>query len=137
MVFGHTHDWKSVLGMKATGDRQRAFATDSDDALKLERPCRLEHARNAVLAKAVVAGRAEDRPSPGEDSGNGMAIEGDRLSGRQPAKTMTDTDHLVASRDRTAGNRADRRIQAGAVASAGEDSNGAHDQYRNMGLPRT
>ena len=46
----------------------------------------------------------------------------------QPAETVADADDLVPAPKRSAHDCADRRVEAGAVASTGEDAESGHRQ---------
>ena len=131
-------DREAVLRMEAMRDRQRPLAADRHHAVELEGPGVVEDERDAAfLPEAVVARRAEDRPAAREDPADRPAIERDGVAFREASKAVADADDFVPVRDRPAHDRADRRVEAGAVAATGEDSERAHGQYRNMGLPRT
>ena len=118
-----------MLRVEAMGDRECALAADYNETFELESPHVVHDQRYAaVLSEAVVARRAEDRPATRKNPSDGSPIEGHRISFRKPTKAVANADNLVALRDRPTDDRADRCVEAWAVAATGEDAERAHDQ---------
>ena len=114
-------DRKAVLGVEPRRDAERVLAADRDERVE---PLVLEgreHLLDAALELVRVrARRAEDRAAAREDSGDVAAAE--RLDDPfdQPAPALAHAEHLPPTAERASRDRADDRIQPGAVASARE-----------------
>jgi len=69
-----------------------------------------------------VRGRADDRAAARQDSGDLAPAERDEELLDHSAPALAYADDVVASRPGAARDRADHRIEAGAVAAAGENA---------------
>ena len=73
-------------------------------------------------AQRVIAGRAEDRPSLGQDAGDREPGERLDVALDEPEKPVADAEHLYSERQRAPHDGADDGIQPGTIASPGEES---------------
>ena len=122
---------RSSSGRRRRGSRaRRQPLRDAERVLAADRDERVEALGREVLEYAVDAAstlygfrarRAEDRPASREEPGDLARAERRVLPVDEPPPALANTDHLVAAGERAARDRADHRVQAGAVASAGED----------------
>ena len=107
---------------------QRAVAADYDERVE---PLALDRRgdRRATLAVDVWVAprRAEDRPAALQQAAHRVSVERADAALHQPVPAVEDPDDLGTVLSVRAGDHtADRRVQAGAVATAGEDPDAAH-----------
>ena len=116
-------DGEVVLGVQPRRDAERVLAADRDErveALALEA---LEHGVDAAVELVRVRARgAEDRAAARQQARDLAAAERLEDPVDEPAPALAHADHLVPARERPPRDRADDRVQPGAVAAAGEDS---------------
>ena len=127
-----------VLGTPTTGtlsaasrrrDAERVLAADGDqgiDALPLER---LAHQRGAVALALVGIGarRPEDRAAAVQDARRVLRRQLDRVGLEHAGPAVAEADDLMAMAvDPGAHDATDHRVEAGAVAAAGEDAEARH-----------
>src|SRR5207245_1124004 len=117
-------DHADALLVQPLRDPEGVVAADCDQGVDAPAPDALEHgaARGLVLAR-VSPRRAEDGSALAEDAIRVPHPEWPwlRLS-EQPGPAVRDAEDVVTERCRAEDDRADRRVQPGGVAAAGEDS---------------
>jgi hypothetical protein len=120
----HAHDADAVVG-EALRDTEGVLAADGDQRVDLVRRERLaDPVDPAVDLVRVGARRAEDGAAPGEDVLD--VTEPDRLGQvlDRPLPPVAEPHDLPAvGLDALADHTADDRVEAGAVATAGEHTN--------------
>ena len=130
---GHADHRQAALS-DAMRDRHRAVAADRDQRVQTQRACVRHGLGRAGLAGqriGLVAG-AQDGAALHQDAADAVPVErpGQRGFAHQPGKAVADADHLGAALpQQRLGDRADHRIESGAVAAAGEHA------YAHHGLP--
>src|SRR5581483_6885570 len=102
-------------------DAQGVLAADRDERVDVfeGRTYRVDAAVDLVRVRA---GRPDDRAAPRQDPGDLRCAERLEVLLDHPAPALADADHLVAVGPRASCDRADDRVQSGAVATAGEDA---------------
>jgi hypothetical protein len=125
---------------EALGDAQRAVAADGDDAFDPQLADPLHDLAGAVDADGVavrVEGRVleriaavcrpQQRAPLRQDAADDLGGHRDGLPGQQPFEAELDAEHLHAVIPRGgADSGADDGVEAGTVASAGEDADSRH-----------
>ena len=110
------------------GDAERVLAADRDqrvDALLGERG--LELLEPALLLVRVRPRGAEDRAAAVQDPARVLVGQLDRVAGQHAGPAVAEAEELVAVHlDPLAHDRADDRVESGAVAAAGEDTDPGH-----------
>src|SRR5205823_4085511 len=91
---------------------------------------------SAVELVRVRARRAEDRPAAWEEPRDLPRPERREDPVDEPAPALPDADHLPAAGERAPPDRADDRVQAGAVAAPGEDADPHRDVILRVGRLR-
>ena len=114
-------DRRAEVGMEAGGDAEGVLAADRDERVDLLE-CRPDGVDAAVELVRVRARGADDRAAARQDPGDLRAAERLEELLDHAAPALADADHLVAVRPRAPRDGADDRVQAGAVAAAGEYS---------------
>ena len=122
-----TDDGNALLD-EARGRAQRAVAADDDERVELlARDGRGDGRAALAVDVRVPPRRAEDRPAALQQATDGVSVERADATLHQPVPAVEDPDDLRAVLPVRAGDEtADRRVQAGAVATAGEDPDAAH-----------
>jgi hypothetical protein len=123
----HADDRES-LAREAMGSTQRAVAADDDERIDRVLPERSPHAGIAVAMHVRIdAGRTENRPAALQDAAHAVAVETPRPALHQPLPAVQHPNHLEPMcADRAGDDAADHRVQAGAVATGGEDAEHLH-----------
>src|SRR5581483_7984474 len=104
------------------GDAERVLASDRDERVEVVAE-RAQRALDASLQRVRVgAARGDDRAAAGQDAGDLAPSERPQAVLDETPPALDDADHLVVAVERTARDRADDGVQAGAVAAAGEHS---------------
>jgi hypothetical protein len=113
-------------------DAQRVVAADWNERVDPAPPQRLDHARDSVfLFQGVGARRAEDRAAQGQDSPHARGCQLiDQSLFDAPGPAVLHAAHLVPELERAPGHCADRSIEPGSVAAAGQDSDSHADRLR-------
>jgi len=126
----HADDRQLVLGVQARGGAERVFAADRDQRLETVALERRKHLRRAVVALEHVRARgAQDRAAAVQDADCRLDAEFRRVVLERAAPAVAEADELVAVALRALAHRsADDRVQARAVASAGEHAY-LHDRH--------
>ncbi len=122
IVFG-TPTIRTPSSASRTAAPERPFAADHDETVELVLPDRPQDPRGAVLEPVRVGARGtEDRPPARQDAGG--VGDPERLArvveDAVPAVVEAHELHAVRA-DAATDHRPDHRVQAGAIASAGED----------------
>ena len=126
-------DRELALVVEARRDAERVLAADRDERVELAVGEVLYDALDGALElERVRAARADDRPAARQDPRDLRRAEllEDRLDEAAPA--LAHRDHVPAGRIGPAHDRADDRVEAGAVAAAGEDA----EAFRHAVEPR-
>src|SRR6478736_9859998 len=120
---GHADDGKTVL-VQAVDDTHRALATDADDGVEPVPVVGLAHALEAVLVgERLVAARAEDRATEGQDAAAPVDVEDLVVVVHDPAPGIAEADDGAVVRDLGGAGRApDDGVEAGTVPAPGEDA---------------
>ncbi len=116
-------DHADALLVKPLRDAKGVVATDRHESVDAPAPNAVEHraARGLVLA-GIGARGAQDRPALAKDPVRVPNPEWSWLGlSEQAGPAVRDTEQLVTQRGRAQDDRADRRVQPGGVAAAGED----------------
>ena len=121
---GHADHGKAVLAVKAVGDAERVLAADGDQAVDVEALERRADGVDAVVALERVGPRgAEDRAAAGQDPARDVVGQRLAVAVQRAAPAVAEAEDLVAVVQRgLAHDRADDRVEAGAVAATGEDA---------------
>ena len=109
--------------MKPLRHAERVVPADGDERVDAPASDALEHgaARRVVLA-GIGAGGAEDRPAVAQDPVRVPHPEDARLAlAQETGPAIRDAEDLVTERGRAQNDRADRRVEPGGVAAAGEN----------------
>ena len=124
IVFGTPTTLIAVL-VQPAGDAERVLAADRDQRVEAVRLHRCPHLVDAAVDLVRVrAGRSEDRPAAVQDPARALERQVDRLVLEHAGPAVAEADELVAvGVDALADDGADDRIEAGAVAAAGEHAN--------------
>ena len=121
---GHADDGQAALG-DAMRDRHRAVAADRHQRVEPERARvgqRLRGARLVAQRVGLVAG-AQHGATLHQDAADAVPVErpGLRRLAHQAREAVADADHLGAAlAQQRLGDRADHRVESGAVAAAGQ-----------------
>src|SRR5204862_2699271 len=119
----HADHGKLVLAVEPLGDAERVLAADRDEGVEtavLEVP---EHLLDAAVERERIgAARADDRAAPGEDPRALLRAEVAVAAVDEPAPALEHAHAVPAFRAGRADDRADHRVQAGAVAAPCEDA---------------
>ena len=104
---------------------ERVLATDRDERVDAQiGEVRLDLLDAAVDLERVRPGRAEDRAATRQDAPDFGDVERLRHTFERPAPTVAETDELVpVDLDALADDRANDRVQAGAVSATSENTN--------------
>ena len=122
--------------MQARGGAERVLAADRDQPVDPgRRQVRGDPLRAAVVGEGVGPRGAEDGAAAGQDAAHLGHAERPAVVLQRPAPAVAVADELVAvDADALAHDRPDHRVQAGAIAAAGEHS----DPHRlSLGSCRT
>ena len=124
---------QAVLLVEARGRAQRVLAADRDQAVDAGRAqVRDDPLRAAVVGERVGARGAEDGAAAGQDAAHLGHAERPAVALERAAPAVAVADELVAVvADALAHDRPDDRVQAGAVAAAGEHSDPHRPQLRS------
>jgi hypothetical protein len=110
----------AALVVQPRGRAKRVLSTDGDQAVEFERGESVAHDLHAaaVALERVGARGAEDRAAAGQDAGGGLDGQLARVALERTAPAISEAHDLVAvDVDPPAHDRADRRVQAGTVAT--------------------
>ena len=130
---GHADDRQSALA-QTVRDRHRAVAADGHQRIEPERARAGQGLRRSRLVAqriGLVAG-AQHGAALHQDAADAVPVERPGLWRRthQAGEAVADADHLGAAlAQQRLGDRADHRVESGAVAAAGEHA------YAHLGLP--
>ena len=116
----HADDREVLLAVEPGRDAERVLAPDRDERVERGLAEVLQHAVDRVRLEGVRPRRADDRPAPREDPRDLAGPQWLDQPLHEPLPAGPDPEHLVPVGERPAADRPDDRVQAGAVASAGE-----------------
>ncbi len=116
-------DRERVLAVEAGRDAQRVLSADRDERVEPAVGEVLQHLVDpAVELERVGTGRADDRASAGQDSRDRLRAEIAEIPVDEAAPAFERRDGVPPSRIGCADDRADHRVQSGAIAAAREDA---------------
>jgi hypothetical protein len=120
-------DLHALLG-ELGGRPERSLAADRHEPVHLKIVQRGSDALGSFgLTHGVDAGAAQDRPAAMQDAADRVAVELDGLTLHDPEPAVAEPDTFVTEdADRLADDAADRGVEAGAIAPAGEDADPRH-----------
>jgi len=113
-----------ALRIQPLGNAQRVVSTDRDESIESPALNTFEHGSARLLVLAGIGPRRpEHRPAVSQ---NARDVPGHERTwfglSEQPGPAVGDAEDLVTEGCRAEDDRADRRVQPGGVAAAGEDS---------------
>ena len=116
---------EGVVLVELVGDPEGVLAADRHEGVDPEILCRGKHLlRAAVTAVRIGAAAAEHRSAQGQNAADPVLIQRNHVPLEQPPPAVADPDvFMVVSSDAGTDHAPDHGVEAGAVASAGEDSN--------------
>ena len=127
---GHADDRQAVLG-QLRRHAQRVFAADRDECVDSEiGEVALDLLDTALDLDRVGARGAEDRAAARQDAAHRGDVEGHGDALERALPSVTEPDEVIAVlADAPADDRSDDRIEAGAIAAAGEDAYAHGDSW--------